>query len=162
VTDDELVTGRFLGLQIKGGDSYFVEARGNEGWVFRSDSNHLAYWLSYSVPVLVVIVDSDDRAFWQVVTPFAVRETPKGFAMMIPRSQPFDVSAREKLLEMAGRSTGLLESVRPSMQSCRRMLSPATARTDNDRPGATRLAELSSFRHHHYFIISLRNIEIMK
>lgn len=142
VTDDELVTGRFLGLQIKGGDSYFVAARGNEGWVFRSDSNHLAYWLSYSVPVLVVIVDSDDRAFWQVVTPFTVRETPKGFAMTIPPSQPFDVSAREKLLEMAGRSTGLLESV-PAFYAVLppNAVGPLQRATDSDRLGAARLAE---------------------
>ncbi len=106
VADDELVTGQLLGLQIKGGNSRFVKAKGNEGWVFRDNSDHLAYWLSYSLPVLVVIVDSDDKAFWQVVVSATVRETRKGFALVIPRSQPFDVTTREMLLALAGRSRG--------------------------------------------------------
>jgi hypothetical protein len=46
VAVDELVTGRLLGLQIKGGNSRFVKANGSEGWMFRDNSDHLAYWLS--------------------------------------------------------------------------------------------------------------------
>jgi Domain of unknown function (DUF4365) len=98
VAGDELVTGRFLGLQIRGGDSRFARPRGKKGWMFRETSDHLDYWLRYSVPVLVVIVDGDGRAFWEVVTPTTVKETAKGFTMMIPRSQPFDVTAQDKLL----------------------------------------------------------------
>jgi len=112
VADDELVTGRLVALQIKGGDSWSGEASADgEGWVFRESSDHLAYWLGHSLPVIVVIVGSDDTAFWQAVTPAAVRETEKGFALVIPRSQPFSAAAREKLLAIAGRSSGLLESL---------------------------------------------------
>src|ERR1700676_2448513 len=104
VADDELVTGRLVALQIKGGDSWFGELA-DGGWVFRESSDHLAYWLGHSLPVVVVIVDTGGKAFWQVVTPATVRETPKGFALVIPRNQPFDVTARDKLLAIAGRST---------------------------------------------------------
>ena len=94
VADDDLVTGQLLAMQIKGGKSWFDEAT-DDGWTFRSNSNHLAYWLGHSLPVVVVIVDDDGNAFWEQVTPSTVRETPKGFALEIPRGQPLDATARQ-------------------------------------------------------------------
>ena len=109
VADDDLVTGRLIGLQIKGGDSYFDEPRGAEGWVFREDNDHLAYWLCHSLPILVVLVNSARQAFWQVITSRTVIEHAKGFSIMVPRSQPFDGSAQEELLALVGKREGLLE-----------------------------------------------------
>jgi Domain of unknown function (DUF4365) len=57
ITEDDLVTGRLLGLQIKGGDSYFRRPKGKEGWTFRESSDHLSYWLGHSLPILVVLVN---------------------------------------------------------------------------------------------------------
>ncbi len=54
VADDDLVAGRLLGLQIKGGDSWFSHPERDEGWVFRENNDHLAYWLGYSLPVIGV------------------------------------------------------------------------------------------------------------
>lgn len=110
VADDDLVTGQLLAMQIKGGNSWFDEAT-DDGWTFRSNSNHLAYWLGHSLPVIVVIVDGDGNAFWEQVTPSTARETPKGFALEIPRSQPLDATARDRLLAVAGRSKGLAASL---------------------------------------------------
>jgi hypothetical protein len=142
VAEDELVTGRLMGLQIKGGDSRFVRVKGDEGWVFRDSNDHLAYWLGHSLPVLVVIVDPGGNAFWQAVTTSTIREAEKGFTVTIPRSQPFGVSTRDKLLNFAGRSEGLLESVPryyavlpPDAVGTLRRAEPA------DRLAAARLAE---------------------
>ncbi len=99
-----------LALQIRGGDSRFARPKGDKGWTFRDSSDHLDYWLRYALPVLVVIVDNEGNAFWEVVTPRTVKETPKGFTMLIPRSQPFDVTAREKLLTLAQRGERLVGS----------------------------------------------------
>jgi hypothetical protein len=110
LASDDLVTGRLLGLQIKGGDSQFVEAK-PDGWVFRENLDHLAYWLGHSLRVVVVIVDPGGEAFWQVVDTSTVHETRRGFSMLIPRSQPFDRQSLDRLLELAGRSAGLLESL---------------------------------------------------
>ncbi len=82
-----------------------------DGWTFYGDSNHLAYWLGHSLPVIVVIVDDDGNAFWEQVTPATASETAKGFALKIPRSQPLDATARDKLLAVAGRSKGLAASL---------------------------------------------------
>ena len=141
VADDDLVTGQLLALQIKGGNSWFSKPY-NGGWIFYGDSNHLAYWLGHSLPVIVVIVDDDGNAFWEQVTPATTSETPEGFALKIPRSQPLDATTRDKLLAVAGRSKGLAASL-PDFYA---VLPPAAVGTleraaGTDRLAAARLAE---------------------
>ena len=141
VADDDLVTGQLLALQIKGGNSWFSKPY-DGGWSFYGNSNHLAYWLGHSLPVIVVIVDDDGNAFWEQVTPSTARETPQGFALKIPRSQPLDATARDKLLAVAGRSRGLAASL-PDFYA---VLPPTIIGTleraaGTDRLAAARLAE---------------------
>jgi uncharacterized protein DUF4365 len=107
--DDDRIYG-LLALQIRGGNSRFTRPKDDKGWTFRDTGDHLDYWLRYALPVLVVIVDDDGNAFWEVVAPRTVVETPKGFTMLIPRSQPFDITAREKLLTLAQRGERLVGS----------------------------------------------------
>lgn len=141
VADDDLVTGQLLALQIKGGNSWFSKPYSG-GWTFYGDSNHLAYWLGHSLPVIVVIVDDDDNAFWEQVTPSTTSETQEGFALKIPSSQPLDATARDKLLAVAGRSKGLAASlpdfyaVLPSAT-----VGPLERAAGTDRLAAARLAE---------------------
>ena len=143
VTDDDaLVTGRRVNLQIKGGGHYFKEAKGQEGWVFREDNDHLAYWLSQPLPTLVVLVNPERQAFWQVITTKTVKEHKKGFSLLIPRSQRFDGTAREALLALAWNFRGILEqlpgfyAVLPSAA-----LGPLRRAEAADRLATARLAE---------------------
>jgi hypothetical protein len=110
VTDDGLVTGQWLAIQIKGGNSWFRQAA-EDSWTFYDDSDHLAYWLGHSLPVVVIIVDADGHAYWEQVTTSTVRDTAQGFALKIPRSQPLSVASRDRLLEVARRSKGLTASL---------------------------------------------------
>jgi len=140
VAEDDLVTGQLIGLQIKGGHSPFRTPHA-DGWVFYEDSDHLSYWLGHSLPVVVVIVGTDGVAYWQVVNTGTVSETPAGFTMVIPREQCFDASARDGLLKVAGRSSGLHQAL-PSFYSLlpgdvRRSLEHAEA---VDRLAVARLA----------------------
>ncbi|GGM95009.1 hypothetical protein GCM10011609_35660 [Lentzea pudingi] len=109
-TDDELVTGRLIALQIKSGSSWFDEETA-DGWVFRPNADHIAYWLGHSLPVIVVLVDTDRKAYWQVVSTSSVTETKKAYKLTVPRNQPFDRSARDALLEIGGRSETLIGSL---------------------------------------------------
>lgn len=141
VADNDLVTGQLLALQIKGGNSWF----GNPcdgGWTFYGDANHLAYWLGHSLPVIVVIVDDNGNAFWEQVTTATARETPKGFALKIPCSQPLDATARDKLLAIAGRSKGLTASL-PGFCAVLppAAVAPLQRAADTDPLAAARLAE---------------------
>lgn len=111
VASDQLVSGRLIGLQIKSGDSQFLKVKRGIGWTFRSDTNHLAYWLGHSLPIVVVVVDPDGSAYWQLISTETVTETKSGksFTITIPRSQPFGVEARDRLLGIAGSSAGVLD-----------------------------------------------------
>jgi len=112
VTTDGIVTGRLLATQVKGGASWFRRpARDGSGWLFWANGDHLHYWLGYHEPVLVVLVRPDDgAAFWQVIRPETVTETPKGFTMLIPSSQRLDASAGEQLRAIAINERGLMAS----------------------------------------------------
>lgn len=143
VTDDDLVTGRNIGLQIKSGSSYFKRLRPTrDGWTFSCDNDHLAYWLGHSLPLVVVIVDTDKKAYWQVVTPDTVAEKPKSFTLFIPKSQRFDASAKRRLLEIAGRSGGVLEALPQRYAQLPPPVAHALRRAaDLDRLATARLAE---------------------
>jgi hypothetical protein len=99
----DLVTGRMLATQIKGGASRFRRpVADGSGWVFWADNNHLHYWLGYHVPVLVVLVrPGDGAAFWQVIRPSTVTEHARGFTMVIPAGQRLDGPAGDQLLAIA-------------------------------------------------------------
>jgi Domain of unknown function (DUF4365) len=141
VSDDELVTGGLLGIQVKGGDSWFPGS-GKDGWTFSERSDHLAYWLGYSVPVIVVLVNERREAFWQAVTPEVVSERRGRFRMEVPRSQPFDRTARDALLALVKRGGGVLESLPANYAVLPAAPVGALRRAEaDDRLGAARLAE---------------------
>jgi hypothetical protein len=142
VVTDGVVTGRWLAIQIKGGNSWFRSAAG-DGWNFYEDGDHLAYWLGHSLPVIVVIVDDDGHAYWEQVTTSTVRDTPSGgFALTIPRTQPLGLASRDKLLEVTERGNQSTASLADLYE----ILPPAAAgplqrAADADWLAATRLAE---------------------
>jgi hypothetical protein len=141
VAPDALVSGRLIGLQIKGGSSYFGKPSGDEGWTFRDSNHHLAYWLGHSLPVIVVLVSPNGGAFWQVISTRTVSEHEQGFSVVIPRSQPLDGSAKEALLSLAGRREGLLELLPGYCDSLpASAVSPIQRAEAADRLGASRRA----------------------
>lgn len=104
VDDEEFVTGRLIGVQVKSGDSYLKEVERSKtepGWNYWADSNHLAYWLGHCLPVLVSFVDSNHKAYWQVVTTDTVNETAKGFTIWVPDTNRLDSTAKEALRTFA-------------------------------------------------------------
>jgi hypothetical protein len=142
VASDDFVTGRLVGLQIKGGQSYFEEPKGDEGWVFRANNDHLAYWLGHSLPILVVLVNSQRQAFWQVIAANTVKEHEAGFSLLVPRSQPFDATAKDALVALAGRREGLLEQL-PTYYAILppAAVAPLRRAEPTDRLATARLAE---------------------
>ena len=105
LVENDLVTGKLIAIQIKGGPYYFRDwSESAQCWTFRSDLDHLRYWLGHVLPVVVVIADPEtQKAYWQVVAERTARETEKGFALSIPLDQPFDASACDDLRRIAAR-----------------------------------------------------------
>ncbi|GAA5055240.1 hypothetical protein GCM10023318_31120 [Nocardia callitridis] len=75
VVDDEAVLGRLIALQIKTGGSYFDSPAAEGGWWFRDMAAHFEYWLDFSIPVVVVLVDLDSgQCHWQLVAESTVEK----------------------------------------------------------------------------------------
>lgn len=120
-------SGRLLGLQIKAGDSYLDETT-DEGIVFRGKPEHLSYWLSHALPVVIVLCDlKKEIAYWQVVDKDVVASTGKGWKLVVPFTQVLGPSAVEALQRFAEDDQYTLRLRRLQMdRPLMELLSPAT------------------------------------
>lgn len=99
--DEGVPNGRMLGVQVKGGASFFSE-QADDGVVFRGSQRHLDYWTGHSLPVIVVLYDPETKtAIWQAIDSETVESTGKGWKLVVPRAQVLDASAAAPLTELA-------------------------------------------------------------
>lgn len=96
----EQPTGQLLGIQIKTGESYLSE-RTENAIVFRTDAEHVDYWLNHSLPMIVCLCDADNQAiFWQAVTDDTAISTGKGYRFDVPLKQILNGSAVPQLTDL--------------------------------------------------------------
>ncbi|MFI6306753.1 DUF4365 domain-containing protein [Amycolatopsis thailandensis] len=94
IADDDLPTGRLIAVQIKAGDARTAQLHQAGLWTLYGHKRHLARWLEYSIPVLVVLYDRTRRtAHWQHVNDNTAVLTPSGFKIEIPDGQRLGNSA---------------------------------------------------------------------
>jgi Domain of unknown function (DUF4365) len=94
-------TGKLIALQIKSGDRYFKEKKGNN-IIFRGENKHLEYWQNHSLPVIVVLYkDSENTAYWQAVNNNTVQRTEKGWKLLIPLDRQVNSHALEQLKKLS-------------------------------------------------------------
>jgi hypothetical protein len=99
----ETATGRLLAMQLKSGNSY-LEERANGGYVYRSDRDHVEYWLKHCLPVLVCLCDVDQRVvFWERLAAETVASTGKGCKIVVPDEQRVDMGSRATLRDACTR-----------------------------------------------------------
>lgn len=61
-------TGRLIAAQIKGGSSWFDEPTAR-GWWFRFSEKHARLWLNHSLPVIVILTDTDQQiVYWEEIS----------------------------------------------------------------------------------------------
>ncbi len=107
LVDGDEMLGRLIALQIKSGRSYFGSPA-DGGWSFRDKAAHFKYWLRFSVPVIVVLVDLDTkRCHWQLVTDATVEKSAsKQWKLFVPEAHVLDSSAARPLREAAESDAG--------------------------------------------------------
>lgn len=92
IVDDGNPTGQIFALQIKSGSSYFREETAT-GFIYRGDNRHLEYWLSQSVPVLIILYEPESKSiFWEQVISSKVSKTESAWKIEIPKSNLLDKS----------------------------------------------------------------------
>lgn len=95
-------TGKLIGVQIKCGNSYFRESD-NDNVVFRFDRKHFQYWINYSIPVIIVLVNPDTlEVIWEVINDeTAVEITNDNYKININRVNIFNKNATSRLIDIS-------------------------------------------------------------
>jgi hypothetical protein len=93
-TATKMASGRQIGVQVKRGLSAVKATR--YGRTLYCNEQHANYWLSHSLPIIVVQSDPDsDRLRWQHVNGATLRRTPNGFAIDLPDASEMRSSLSE-------------------------------------------------------------------
>lgn len=100
--------GLLVGAQVKSGSSWFREPARDDageviGWWFRDDDReHVDYWLTHTLPHLIVLHDLDTgTSYWCHITSDAVVSTGKGAKILVPREKTIDPDHFHALLAVA-------------------------------------------------------------
>ena len=95
-------TGKLIALQIKSGKSYFAEAD-DERVIFRFEEKHYQYWRSFSLPVIIVLYNPEDKeCIWETVDRVTVQQVSANkYKIVIRKDNRFDEVAKIKLLILA-------------------------------------------------------------
>ena len=110
-------TGKLIALQIKSGDSWFEEKKGNN-IIFRGKNKHLEYWQNHSLPVIVVLYkDSENTAYWQAVNNNTVQRTETGWKLLIPLDRQVNSHALEQLKKLSQKIISAREYTELSLQN---------------------------------------------
>ncbi|GGU15164.1 hypothetical protein GCM10010178_03330 [Lentzea flava] len=102
IVEDGKSLGLLLAVQIKSGRSWF-ESPAEGGWWFRPDQDHVEYWLSHSIPVIVVLADNESSTcYWQHVSASTlIKSRKRGWKLLVPSTHVLDASAVVPLREVA-------------------------------------------------------------
>lgn len=94
-------------MQVKGSPTEYSKPasrhKGEQGWWFsESDTYHFDHWLSFGLPYLLVLVDTESQiAYWAEVTGNAIVSTGKGRKIFVPFVQKVDETSIEALTRIA-------------------------------------------------------------
>jgi hypothetical protein len=101
IVENGAPTGRLIGVQIKSGSSYLSERR-SDSFIYRGSNEHLDYWTGHSLPVLVVLCDTNTReCYWQSVEVGKIKRTKDAWRMAVPSSQRLVRASRRALAQLA-------------------------------------------------------------
>ena len=91
---DGVLTGRLVAVVVKAGRAFLSEPE-DDGWIYRGGNDQLSYWLSYSLPVVLLCHDPrTGLTYWQHFTPDAITYTSRGWRMRIPSEHVLGPDAR--------------------------------------------------------------------
>lgn len=92
IVDNQNVTGKQIGIQIKHGNSYF-KYKTDGGYKYKGEDKHLNYYLNIEQPVILLIIDDNfKRIKWELFEIEKTSPMEKGWWIEIPDSNDFSVS----------------------------------------------------------------------
>lgn len=103
----EAASGKLIAAQVKTGDSFLHKT--SEGLVFYGDNKHLDYWLTHSLPVLVVVYSTSEEVLrWVDIRADNIERTTKRWKVVFPEKNLFNKASLDDLLSVFDRApTGI-------------------------------------------------------
>ena len=96
------VTGKYLGVQIKTGKSYFKTKKGF-GWEFKGENKHLNYYLNLDKPIIIILVNLEQQvAFWGEFDLNKVTKTSTGWSILIPEYNELSKNSKQEFKKLVG------------------------------------------------------------
>lgn len=83
-TINDKPSGTLIALQIKGGNSNFYET--DFSLTFYFSETHYLYWSNYTLPVFIILQDSNSQIFWQVFSTKNAQKTKTRWKITIPKT----------------------------------------------------------------------------
>ncbi|MVM41972.1 DUF4365 domain-containing protein [Spirosoma sp. HMF3257] len=109
ISNNGLPTGKFFGVQIKSGISYFSEQK-PDSVVFRTDGIHINYWLNNSLPIIIVLHNPvDNNTIWQVVKEETIEKLGKNYKIEVPKNNILNKTFKYQLSNLNTLPPGLLK-----------------------------------------------------
>lgn len=95
---NDIPTGKFISAQIKTGNS-FVQTNANGDIDFYIKPVHLSYWLSYQIPVILILCDPDNEIlYWKQIAKRNLTQTKDGkYKISIPKTSMMNIESLEEL-----------------------------------------------------------------
>ena len=85
-----------IALQIKSGLSYFKE-KNEKSYIFREDFRVLDYWLSYPIPVIIMLHHPDETIYWQIINEKNISRLDKGWKIEVPFKNTLTINNKENI-----------------------------------------------------------------
>jgi hypothetical protein len=96
VTSTHNMSGKFINLQIKSGESYFKE-KNQVGWVYRGEMRHLNYYLNHDSPVIILLVDINaEIVYWCLCDGKKTERAGENWKITIPFNNTLTASCKLK------------------------------------------------------------------
>lgn len=96
-TDLRQVTGKSIALQIKTGQSYFLEET-TTGWIYRDKIEHLNYYLNHEIPVVILLVDDiKSTVYWCLCDGNKTESAGENWKIVVPSNQLLSVEYKTQL-----------------------------------------------------------------
>lgn len=135
VGPDGEATGRIVGVQVKGGPSFFSHPH-VDGWTVYIQKSTVRYWRQYAVPVIMVIADLEAlTAYWARVDRGDFEETQGFFKILVPQSQALDHGAVASIAALSAKAPASLAAtldLPEALAENRRTIRAAYSQTTED------------------------------
>lgn len=111
VTNDRLVTGKTLAVQIKSGESFFRQ-KDEYGFIYYGEIKHLNYFINHPVPIIIILCDLDTfECYWVKFNPNDTESTPSGWKITVPYENILS-NSHDKLERLAGPAKDYTDELR--------------------------------------------------